>query len=169
MGEAAKLYDDDFLTWAERQASELRALSARPDLSNIMDWDNLIEEVEALGRHEWKTVRSKLVLSLMHLIKGVADPSSLSMAAWASETAFFFLDAREDHRRSMNAFLEPDKLWRDACSRAAVSLKEYGVALPTDLPQNSPFTLAQLLDPELQFDNGVSQIKLHMPPPLLLA
>ena len=43
------LYDDDIVTWAEEQAAALRALGARTDLSNAIDWENVAEEVESVG------------------------------------------------------------------------------------------------------------------------
>ena len=49
----ASLYDDDIVSWAEQQAAALRELAAKPELSNVVDWENLIEEVETLGRSEW--------------------------------------------------------------------------------------------------------------------
>ncbi len=46
------LYDEDVVAWAEQQAAALRALGARPDLSNALDWENVIEEVESVGLSE---------------------------------------------------------------------------------------------------------------------
>jgi len=43
--DAATLYRDDIVAWAERQAAALRALALRPELSNAVDWANLIEEM----------------------------------------------------------------------------------------------------------------------------
>ncbi len=44
------LYDDDIVTWADEQVAALRALAARSDLSNAVDWENVIEEIESVGR-----------------------------------------------------------------------------------------------------------------------
>ena len=41
------LYDTDILLWSEQQAELLRRRAA-----NALDWDNLVEEVEAVGRSE---------------------------------------------------------------------------------------------------------------------
>jgi hypothetical protein len=78
--DTATLYDDDIVTWSERQAAALRALAARPELSNAVDWDNVIEEIECLGRSEWKGVASQIRNALAHILKGYCDPDSLSLA-----------------------------------------------------------------------------------------
>jgi hypothetical protein len=51
-------YDDHVVAWSEQQVAALRILAARPDLSNAVDWPNLIEEVACLGRSEWTGVES---------------------------------------------------------------------------------------------------------------
>jgi hypothetical protein len=78
--DTATLCDDDIVTWSERQAAALRALAARPELSNAVDWDNVIEEIECLGRSEWKGVASQIRNALAHILKGYCDPDSLSPA-----------------------------------------------------------------------------------------
>src|SRR5215204_4699025 len=77
--DTATLYDDDIVTWSERQAAALRALAARPELSNAVDWDNVIEEIECLGRSEWKGVASQIRNALARILKGYCD-SELSLA-----------------------------------------------------------------------------------------
>ena len=44
------LYDDDTVTWADQQVAALRSLATRPELSNVLDWDNVAEEIEGVGR-----------------------------------------------------------------------------------------------------------------------
>ena len=44
-------YDDDILAWSERQAEALRRRSA-----NELDWDNIAEEIESVGRNEFHAV-----------------------------------------------------------------------------------------------------------------
>ncbi|MGT2479981.1 DUF29 family protein [Methylobacterium oryzae CBMB20] len=58
------LYDDDIVTWAEEQAAALRALAERPDLSNAVDWENVAEEIESVGR------------SHLRALEGPADPDA---------------------------------------------------------------------------------------------
>ena len=49
--------------------------------SNAVDWDNVIEEIEALGRGEWRGVESQLAHALAHILKAVSDPRALSVRA----------------------------------------------------------------------------------------
>ena len=60
------LYARDVVLWSERQAEALRRLRAG-ERADGLDWDNLIEEVESLGRSETKSVRTLLVRALEHL------------------------------------------------------------------------------------------------------
>ena len=57
------LYDQDFYLWVEDTVSKLKARD-----NEHLDWDNLIEEVESLGKSQRKTVRSFLVRLLEHLL-----------------------------------------------------------------------------------------------------
>ena len=54
MSEGAELYEQDFVAWTEKQAAQIRA--AADAQSNLpIDWLNLAEEIEDLGksiRHE---------------------------------------------------------------------------------------------------------------------
>ena len=58
------LYDRDGWAWAQAQS---RALRAR-DLDAI-DWENVIEEIEAVGRSERSAVSSAIALILEHRLK----------------------------------------------------------------------------------------------------
>ena len=50
------LYEADFYAWTQRQAELLRA----EEFSDV-DWNNLIEEIETLGRSERKEIKSRRV------------------------------------------------------------------------------------------------------------
>jgi hypothetical protein len=55
------LYEDDFLLWSESQAALLRRLAAGERVNDRdLDWANLSEEIEALGRGELRAVESLL-------------------------------------------------------------------------------------------------------------
>lgn len=58
------LYDTDFYAWTQRQAELLRA-----EEFDEVDWNNLIEEIETLGRSDKREVDSRLEVLLMHLLK----------------------------------------------------------------------------------------------------
>lgn len=58
------LYDDDFLLWTEDTAKKLRAR----DFEHL-DLDNLIEEIESLGRAEKRELTSRLLTLIEHILK----------------------------------------------------------------------------------------------------
>jgi len=58
------LYEEDFLLWSEDTAAKLKA----QDFENL-DLENLIEEVECLGRSDRKELFSRLVVIFEHLLK----------------------------------------------------------------------------------------------------
>ncbi len=47
MGE---MYDTDVLIWSEQQAQLLRRLAAGERVNDLIDWQNVIEEVDSVGR-----------------------------------------------------------------------------------------------------------------------
>ena len=57
-------YDADLSAWAERQTALLRERR-----SDRLDWDNIAEEIESLGKSEVNELESRLAVLLEHLIK----------------------------------------------------------------------------------------------------
>jgi hypothetical protein len=64
---------DDFYGWLLDQASALQRL--RPD---SLDWQNLAEELEAMGRSEENALESYLVVLLKHLLKCRYQPGKIT-------------------------------------------------------------------------------------------
>jgi hypothetical protein len=46
----ADIYDTDILTWSERQAALLRRMAAGERINDQVNWQNVIEEIESVGR-----------------------------------------------------------------------------------------------------------------------
>jgi hypothetical protein len=57
-------YDQDFYCWTQEQAALLRA-----GRLNDLDIENLIEEVETMGRSEKRELENRLTILLVHLLK----------------------------------------------------------------------------------------------------
>jgi hypothetical protein len=57
-------YDTDILTWSEHQAELLRRLAAGERVNNEVDWENVIEEIESVGKEQLHAVESRLVQAL---------------------------------------------------------------------------------------------------------
>ena len=67
------LYEKDFFAWTQAQADALRRRSV-----NDLDWDNLFEEVEGLGRQQRGGLHSHFVILLQHLLKWRFQPARRS-------------------------------------------------------------------------------------------
>jgi hypothetical protein len=156
--DSATLYDDDILTWSEQQAAALRSLAARPDLSNAVDWGNVIEEIECLGRSEWKAVESQIRNALTHIIKAYCDPDSLSRQAWSAETSAFLDEARTEFRPSMRQQLDMERAWLRAFKRAVEDLRPYGVRIPPGIPPRSPFSLDEILSEAFSYETALKAL-----------
>ena len=76
-------YDTDTVLWSERQADLLRRMAAGERVNSAqLDWPNIAEEIEALGRSERSALRSHLAVVLEHLIKLQASPAVTPRNGW---------------------------------------------------------------------------------------
>ena len=58
------LYDEDFMLWLENNINLLKN-----GKFNQLDLENLIEELESMGKSDKRALRSNLTILLMHLLK----------------------------------------------------------------------------------------------------
>jgi Domain of unknown function DUF29 len=78
---ASRLYERDFVRWTEQQSSALREASRCP--TNLpLDWENLAEEIESLGRSQRRELRSRLMAILEHLLKLEHSPAPDPRHGW---------------------------------------------------------------------------------------
>lgn len=141
------LYDRDVLLWSEEQAMLLRRLATGERLNDTVDWPNLIEEVESLGRAELKSCESLLRLAILHALKLHAWPNSQAVAHWRMEVFTFATDAQDVFTPSMRQRIDLQSLYANACKRLALASDESGAHRPT--PDQCPLVLDDLLDPSL--------------------
>src|SRR5438477_5024382 len=67
-GSAVQLYEEDFVRWTEQQSSALREAAAAG--TNLpLDWENLAEEIESLGRSQRHELHSRIAGIPEHLLK----------------------------------------------------------------------------------------------------
>ncbi|OKH16072.1 DUF29 domain-containing protein [[Limnothrix rosea] IAM M-220] len=135
------LYEQDIVAWSEQQASYLR----RQEWTKL-DLENLVEEIEALGRSEQRALGSYLQVLMMHLLKCKYQPEKRTKS-WditISNCRDKIQDALED-MPSLKRFLEDpewvEKYYRRARRDAA---KETGKLINT-FPQEMPFSLTEVL------------------------
>lgn len=117
------LYQKDFYGWTQWQGEAL----AHHKLSEL-DWQNLQEEIQALGRQEYRELVSRLTVLLGHLLKWEYQPESRSRSC--------FLTIREQ-RRAINRHLLRNPSLKARIVEALEDGFEAGVDLAlreTDLP-----------------------------------
>jgi hypothetical protein len=88
----AALYEHDYYTWTGAQAQALRERKG-----SGLDWDNLAEEVEDLGKAERHRLESPLESLLMHLLKWAYQPERRSRSKSIREHRFRILRVLRDN------------------------------------------------------------------------
>ena len=81
MGSAKSLYDRDFFLWSKEQAGALRAAS-KGGSNQALDWENLAEEIEDLGKSDRRELCSRVLVILEHLLKLEHSPASNPRGGW---------------------------------------------------------------------------------------
>jgi len=70
-------YDSDILTWSERQATLLRRIAGGERVNDAdIDWPNIAEEIESVGRSELRATESLILQALVHKINAAAWPDA---------------------------------------------------------------------------------------------
>jgi hypothetical protein len=75
------LYQADYYAWTKDQAAKLRALAAAP-VDSTLDLENLAEEIESLGRSDWRAARSQVQHVIEHLLKLEFSPALEPRSEW---------------------------------------------------------------------------------------
>ena len=139
------LYETDVLLWSERQAELLRRHAAGERVNDIaIDWPNIAEAIEDVGKSELRAVASHLVQALLHDLKAEAWPLSPEVQHWRAEARGQRDDARAAYSPSMKdrPELNLTTLYRRALRRMPETIDG---TPPLPVPQVCPVTLAELL------------------------
>jgi hypothetical protein len=75
------LYDQDLVLWSEEQGRALRA-AAGAGWNAPIDWENVAEEIESLGRSERHALASHIALVIEHLLNLQASPATEPARGW---------------------------------------------------------------------------------------
>jgi Domain of unknown function DUF29 len=111
------LYETDLLLWSERQAELLRRVAAGERVNDQVDWENVVNEIESVGRNELREVESLLVQAIAHTLTAEAWPLSRDVARWRAEARRFRGDAAARFTPAMRQRVDMTRIWRRA-SRA---------------------------------------------------
>ena len=71
------LYETGALAWSEQQAARLRHVAEGERIDEMVDWPNVIEEIDAMGRAELHGCEGLISQALPHLLAAPSDPSAL--------------------------------------------------------------------------------------------
>jgi len=136
-------YDTDIVEWSERQAGLLRRRAAGELVNDTdLDWVNIAEEIEDVGKSEVRGVRSHILMALLHDLKAEAWPQSRDVPRWRSEARLHRAEAREDYAPSMATKIDIARLYREAL-RILPETMDGLAQLP--VPAVCPVTLAEML------------------------
>ena len=138
------LYDVDILTWSEQQATLLRRLAAGERVNDQVDWENVTEEIESVGRSELRARESLLIQALRHRLKIMAWPEAVQVPHWEDELAAFQVDAALAYQPSMRQRLDIAQIYRRARHRFPTDNDGQPPVMP--LPETCPVTLEELLE-----------------------
>ncbi len=81
-------YDVDIFAWSQQQGGLLRRLAAGERVNDTdLDWPNIAEEIESVGRSERSALASHIANVIEHLIKLQASPATDPRAGWQETVA----------------------------------------------------------------------------------
>ena len=126
--ESAELYHSDPYAWSVEQSDALR----RRDFAAV-DWENVIEEIESVGRTEKRIWTSKCANAITHLLKiehaRLATPAEVE--GWEDEVQRFrgqMVAVIVDNPRLQNLYPEMFRAaWQQGRSEAIDALASYDV------------------------------------------
>jgi hypothetical protein len=129
-------YDTDLALWAKNQARALRD-AGQAGTNLPIDWENVAEEIESLGKSQGRELASRIRTILVHLLKLEGSPATEPGVGWRetiqekrSEIEAVVADS-PSLRPSIPAVI--DKELAKANRVAALALADYGEQTRADL------------------------------------
>jgi hypothetical protein len=140
------LYETDFYSWTQEQAAALKKVArAKLNMPAPLDWENLAEEIESLGRSQESELESRYFRLLAHLLKWRHQPEQRS-GSWRGT----IIEQRTRLARLLrqNASLKARR--REFFAEAYADARELAAGeteLPIEtFPEQSPWTIEQAED-----------------------
>ena len=140
------LYDQDFYAWTQRQIDLLKTQQWEQ-----VDVDNLIEEIDSLGKQERRELCNRLSILLGHLLKWHYQPEARSKS--------WFYTIKEQRIRIIRHLKDNPSL-KPYLDEAIIIGYEDGLLLfgketpldPKQLPQACPFSKAQIFEEPVELE-----------------
>ena len=137
------LYEADYYRWIQETLETLKQRNYHQ-----VDWENLLDEIEDMGKRERLSLESNLIVVLLHLLKWEHQPQNRS-GSWKGSI-------REHRRRITKAIkISPSlkaypieilsECYKDAALQAS---DETGLPVET-FPSECPYSIDQVLEADL--------------------
>ncbi len=152
--ELKELYHKDFPLWAEINLELLKEKAY-----DLVDWENLLEEIEDMARSDLKTCISLLARILEHLYKW----DNFRNLAGGETAGYGWIKSIENARRAINREFrkypslkhklpeEIDKAWIDAIGYLENWLEENGYDIENfSFPEECPYTYEEAMTRDLR-------------------
>jgi hypothetical protein len=136
------LYEGDILLWSQQQANVLRRLAAGERVNDQVDWENVIEEIESVGKEQLHAVESLLLQALIHMLKAEAWPLSRDAPTWRADAIMFRGQAARRYAASMRRKIDLADIYRLALRSIPETMDGEP---PMPLPDACPVALEELL------------------------
>jgi len=136
------LYETDYLQWIETTVEKLQ----NQDYANV-DWENLIEEIADMGKSERRSLKSNLIVILVHLLKWQFQPEKF-IGSWEASIIEHRRRVKEalDDSPSLKSYLE--SVFAD-CYAQAVKQAKAETNLPVEFfPLMCAYELPEVTDDE---------------------
>ena len=134
------LYEEDFNLWLEETVNLLKTRQL-----SLIDYENLIEEIESMGKRDKKALESNLEQILMHLLKWQYQKNKRSNS-WRYSIIEHRNRLKKDFRDSPSLKPYFDDVLEDCYQTAREFASEQtGLDIKT-FPIDIPFTKEQVLD-----------------------
>jgi hypothetical protein len=145
------LYERDFYVWTQEQAAALRAAGKAGGRSNAVDWNRVAEEVEDVGKSEYREAGSLITRIVEHLFKLAWSECAEPKAGWRSEIVHFRARLRRTLTPTLRTRMEAEltEIHADAIAAALPSflLHEPEAARDETLRWTLPQILGETDDP----------------------
>jgi len=139
MRKSTSSYDKDFFGWCKNQSDLLK----KKEYSKV-DWENVIDEIESLGRSEKRTITSFLSIYFLHLLKKKYQPN-LYCRSWELSIKYSHEDFLKELSKNpgMKPKLEEIRVdaYKDAIREAC---KETGLD-ESIFPKKCPWSISEIL------------------------
>jgi hypothetical protein len=142
------LYDQDFYAWTQHQIDLLKGGRLRE-----LDIDNLIEELDGLGKQQRQELRHRLGVLLGHLLKWRYQPEARSRS-WTATV--------REQRQKLQDLLDDNPSLKPYLTEAIAKAYGYGLAIVEAetpiplklLPPTCPFTEEEIWAEPIELDEG---------------